>query len=648
MKKITLNVLILVFLISLLGASCRQAQPILPTMAVAPAFTQTTSPGDLAINSRVNDLLAKMTLDEKIGQMTQVEKGSIQPGHINKYFISSILSGGGGSPIPNTIENWVKMIDGFQKEALSTRLAIPIIYGADAVHGHGNLHGATIFPQEIGLGATRDAELIRQIGRATAEEMLASGVQWNFAPVVAAPQDIRWGRTYESYGEDTALVSELAIAYIQGLQSIPTGYTPAPDQSLFTLATPKHYLGDGGTTFGTSTQYIQKPYLLDQGDMRYDESAIRKLFLPPYQAAVENGAMSVMVSFSSWNGVKMHAQKYWITDVLKGELGFRGFVVSDWGGIDQIDADYYTAIVTGINAGIDMNMVPSDYIRFIKTMKDAVNKGDIAVERIDDAVRRILTAKIKLGLFDHPYADPAMLQTVGSQNHRTLARQAVRESLVLLKNENSALPITKNTVSIYVAGAGADDIGAQCGGWTIYWQGGYGDIQPGTTILQAIQAAVSPSTVVKYDRYGNFDGTADIGIVVVGEKPYAEGVGDQKKLPLAVTDVQTILNLREHSKKLVVVILSGRPLIITSHFQKADAWVAAWLPGTEGAGVTDVLFGDYPFTGKLPYTWPRWDNQLPININNSTGLTGCDAPLFPYDFGLGEAGSQPIEWLDCP
>lgn len=648
MKKITLDVLILVFLISFFGASCRQAQPAPPTTAVAPTFTQTTSPDDLAINSRVTDLLVKMTLDEKIGQMTQVEKGSIQPGHINKYFIGSILSGGGGSPIPNNIENWVKMIDGFQKEALSTRLAIPIIYGADAVHGHGNLHGVTIFPQEIGLGATRDAGLIRQIGRATAEEMLASGVQWNFAPVVAAPQDIRWGRTYESYSEDTALVSELAIAYIQGLQSIPTGYTPAPDQSLFTLATPKHYLGDGGTTFGTSTQYIQKPYLLDQGDMRYDESAIRKLFLPPYQAAVENGAMSVMVSFSSWNGVKMHAQKYWITDVLKGELGFRGFVVSDWGGMDQIDADYYTAIVTGINAGIDMNMVPNDYIRFIKTMKDAVNKGDIAMERIDDAVRRILTVKFKLGLFDHPYTDPAMLQTVGSQDHRTLARQAVRESLVLLKNENSALPITENTASIYVAGASADDIGVQCGGWTIYWQGGYGDIQPGTTILQAVEAAVSPSTVVKYERYGNFDGTADIGIVVVGEKPYAEGVGDQKKLPLAVTDVQTILNLREHSKKLVVIILSGRPLIITSHFQKADAWVAAWLPGTEGAGVTDVLFGDYPFTGKLPYTWPRWDNQLPINFNNSTGLTGCDAPLFPYGFGLGEAGSQPIEWLDCP
>lgn len=648
MRKITRPVLILVFLISLFGASCRQAQPITPSMAVAPASAQTASPDDLAIKSRVDDLIKKMTLDEKIGQMTQVEKNSVQPGDIKKYFIGSILSGGGGSPIPNTVENWVKMIDGFQKEALSTRLAIPIIYGADAVHGHGNMYGATIFPQEIGLGATRNAGLVQQIGEATAEEMLASGVQWNFAPVVAAPQDIRWGRTYESYSEDTALVSELATAYIQGLQSLPAGYIPAADQSLFSLATPKHYLGDGGTTFGTSTQYIQKPYLLDQGDMRYDENAVRRLFLPPYQAAIETGAMSVMVSFSSWNGVKMHAQKYWITDVLKGELGFRGFVVSDWGGMDQIDADYYTAIVTGINAGIDMSMVPSDYIRFIKTMKDAVNKGDIARERIDDAVRRILTVKVRLGLFEHPYTDPALRQTVGSNAHRELARQAVRESLVLLKNDRSALPIAKKTTSIYVAGAGADDIGIQCGGWTIYWQGGYGDIQPGTTILQAIQTAVSPSTRVEYDRYGNFTGTAEIGIVVVGEKPYAEGVGDQKNLPLAITDVQTILNLRKHCEKLVVVILSGRPLVITPQFKTADAWVAAWLPGTEGAGVTDVLFGDFPFSGRLPYTWPRSNKQLPININNSAGLTGCDAPLFPLGFGLGEAGSQPIAWLDCP
>ncbi len=627
----------LVFIFSL--TACGPSAP--PT--IRPALIS-----EQPISIRVAELLEQMTLDEKIGQMTQVEKDSIQPGDIHAYFIGSILSGGGGSPPKNTVEAWTEMIDAFQAEAVTTRLGIPILYGVDAIHGHGNLFGATIFPQEIGLGATRNSDLVRQIGQATAEEMLATGAQWNFAPVVAVPQDIRWGRTYEAYGEDTDLVSELGSAYIQGLQSLPDGYDPATGQDLYLLATPKHFLGDGGTTFGTSTQVIIKPYLLDQGDMRFDEATIRDLFLPPYQAAVDSGASCTMISFSSWNETKMHAQKYWIMDVLKGELGFEGFVVSDWGGMDQIDDDYYTSIVTGINAGIDMNMVPYDYIRFIATMKQAVQKGDIPEERIDDAVRRILAVKFELGLFDHPYADPTLLETVGSDAHRDLAHQAVRESLVLLKNNNAALPIAKNASLIYVAGQGADDIGMQCGGWTIEWQGKSGDIQPGTTILQGIQAAVSLDSQVDFNLSGEFDGMADVGIAVVGEQPYAEGVGDVRDLNLSQADVQAITNLRTHSNQLIVIILSGRPLIITEQFQMADAWVAAWLPGTEGAGVVDVLFGDYPFTGKLPYTWPRANNQLPININNSTNLTGCTAPLFPYGYGLGEAGSQPIEWLDCP
>jgi beta-glucosidase len=600
------------------------------------------------IAEQVEDLLGRMTLDEKIGQMTQVEKNSIKWGDITKYFIGSILSGGGGSPSTNTAEAWAEMINGFQQEALATRLGIPIIYGADAVHGHGNLYGATIFPAEIGLGAGRNASLVRQIGQATAEEMLATGTQWNFAPVVAVPQDIRWGRTWEAYGEDPGLVSELGSASIQGLQSLPDGYAPAAGQDLNVLATPKHFLGDGGTTFGTSTQVIIKPYLLDQGDMRFDEAAVRNLFFPPYQAAVDSGAKSVMVSFSSWNGIKMHAQKYWIMDVLKSELGFKGFVVSDWGGMDQISSDYYASIVAGINAGIDMNMVPYDYPRFINTMKQAIRNGDISEERINDAVRRILTVKVELGLFGHPYADPTLLETVGSDEHRALARQAVRESLVLLKNNDAILPAAKNSSPVYVAGQGADDIGMQCGGWTIEWQGKSGDIQPGTTILEGIQAIVSNDTRVEYDLRGEFDGMAEIGIVVVGEQPYAEGVGDASDLSLTQTDIQAITTLRAHSQKLIVIILSGRPLIISGQFQMADAWVAAWLPGTEGAGVAEVLFGDFPFTGKLPYTWPRSNNQLPSNKNNSASMTGCAAPLFPYGYGLGEAGSQPIEWLDCP
>lgn len=609
--------------------------------------TETKSSQDQLIQARVDKLVNQMTIDEKIGQMTQVEKGSIQPGDITRYFIGSILSGGGGSPVPNTVENWAVMIDGFQKEALATRLSIPIIYGADAVHGHGNLYGATIFPQEVGLGATRDADLVRKIGQATAEEMLASGVQWNFAPVVAVPQDIRWGRTYESYSEDTQLVSNLASAYIQGLQSIPSGFVPSETRSLYALGTAKHYLGDGGTTFGTSTQNIMKPYLLDQGDMRFDEAGVRKIFLPPYKTAVDSGVMSVMVSFSSWKGIKMHAQKYWITDVLKGELGFKGLVVSDWGGIDQIDPDYYTSVVTAINAGIDMNMVPYDYIQFINVMKRAVMKGDIPLDRINDAVRRILTVKFQMGLFDHPFADESLITSVGSAEHRALARQAVSESLVLLKNDNAALPIAKNAASIFVAGAGADNIGIQCGGWTIQWQGETGDIEPGTTILQGIKVALSTNSKVEFNISGQFDGLADIGIAVVGEKPYAEGVGDLKNISLSLTDIQTINNLRAHVNKLIVVILSGRPLIITPQYQIADAWVAAWLPGTEGAGVADVLFGDHPFTGRLPYTWPRTHSQLPININNSTETSGCSSPLFPFGYGLGDAGSTPIEWIDC-
>lgn len=606
-----------------------------------------TSTAPPSAETFVDSLLSKMTLEEKIGQMTQVLNSSVKTGDIQKYFIGSVFSGGGGYPTPNTAANWAAMTDGFQKEALTSRLGIPIIYGVDANHGHASLYGATVFPQQIGLGATRDTELMEKIARATSEEMRATGISWNFSPVVAVPQDIRWGRTYESYSEDPALVSELADAFIKGSQQFPADQTLAAYQEIDVLATPKHFLGDGGTTFGSSAQNIIQPYLLDQGDTRMDEAAMRKLFLPPYQAAVESGARAVMVSFSSLNGLKMHAQKYWINDVLKGELGFTGFVVSDYGGVDQVDKDYYKAVVASINAGIDMVMVPTEYVRFIDTMKKAVKNGDITVDRIDDAARRILLVKAGLGLFERPFSDPALISTVGSQEHRDLARQAVRESMVLLKNENNALPISSTVTSIYVAGAGANDIGMQCGGWTIEWQGKMGSIQPGTTLLKGIQDAASGSSKVEYNPTGDFNSTAEIGIAVVGEQPYAEGVGDRADLSLSAEDIQTITNLRNHSKKLIVIILSGRPLIITDQYPLADAWVAAWLPGTEGESVADVLFGAAPFTGKLPYTWPRSNDQLPVNINTVKQTTGCDAPLFPYGFGLGEAGSEPIQWLEC-
>ncbi len=645
--KTKLTFLSLILLIVLSACQPAPAAPPTPTeveaVEAAPAPTEESPPAyldaSLPAEERAQDLLARMSLDEKIGQMTQVEKNSLLPEDVSRYYIGSILSGGGGSPTgDNSPQGWVKMVDGFQAAALETPLAIPLIYGVDAVHGHNNLKGATIFPHNIGLGATNDPELLEKIGGATAEEMLATGIPWDFAPVLAVVQDIRWGRTYESYGENTELVTRLGVAYQNGLQAAGEG------DSIFVLATPKHYIGDGGTTWGTSKT---DNYKLDQGDTQMDEARLRELFLPPYQAAIEAGAQSVMVSYSSWNGTKMHGHKYLVTDVLKGELGFEGFVVSDWAGIDQVDKDYYTAVVTSINAGVDMNMVPQSYQRYLTVMKQAVEKGDIPMERIDDAVLRILTVKFKLGLFEKPFADPAYLETVGSEAHRELAREAVAKSLVLLKNENAALPIAKDTSLVFVAGTFANDIGVQCGGWTIEWQGKSGSITAGTTIADAIEATAAGE--VRFNRFGNFESAqkADVAIVVVGEKPYAEGRGDNANPALSENDIELIQRVREQAEKVVVIIISGRPLVITEALPYADAFVAAWLPGTEGQGVADVLFGDQPFSGKTPFSWPRSVEQLPFDFANLP-TEGCAAPLFPYGYGLDASVSQPLELPVCP
>lgn len=585
----------------------------------------------LPVKERVEDLLGRMTLAEKVGQMTQVEKNSIAPKDITGLFIGSLLSGGGGYPTPNTPEKWAEMVNDFQERALETRLGIPLIYGVDAVHGHNNVKSAVIFPHNIGLGAARDPDLMERIGRATAEDVSATSIHWSFGPAVSVPQDIRWGRTYEGYSENTDVVSELAVAFVRGLQ----GNDLSGPGTI--LATVKHFVGDGGTTWGTSSMYQ-----IDRGVTDVDEATLRAIHLPPYQAAIQAGARSVMASFSSWGGIKMHAQEYLITDVLKGELGFKGFVVSDWQGIDEISSNYYEAMVTAINAGIDMNMVPYDYDRFIETLTKAVNQGDVLMERIDDAVRRILTVKFELGLFERPIADESLLAGVGSVEHRALAREAVSRSLVLLKNENDVLPIARDTQTLFVAGLAADDIGIQCGGWTIEWQGQPGNITEGTTILEAIKDTVSGDTTVQYNRFGKFDRitdsngnavVADVGIAVVGEYPYAEGVGDQADLALSQGDISVIEKLRERSEKLVVILISGRPMIITPQIHMADALVAAWLPGTEGQGVTDALFGNQPFTGKLSYTWPRTMDQIPFDFANLP-TEGPGAPLFPFGYGL--------------
>jgi beta-glucosidase len=582
----------------------------------------------LPIEDRVEDLLGRMTIRDKIAQMTQVEKNSIFPQDIAALGIGSLLSGGGGSPDENTPEGWAKMVDEFQNYALNGPLGIPLIYGVDAVHGHNNVKGATVFPHNIGLGAANDAELMLRIGEITATEVAATGIDWNFAPTVAVTQDIRWGRTYESFGEDPDLVTPLAVAYMEGLQGDDLSDT------LTVLATPKHFVGDGGTTWGSGTS----GRLIDQGVTEVDEETLRAVHLPPYVEAIDSGAESVMISYSSWNDIKVHADEYLVTDVLKGELGFDGFVISDWGAIDQISDDYYEAVVTSINAGIDMNMVPYQYQRFISVLWQAVDNGDVPIERIDDAVRRILRVKFELGLFEAPYADTDLLPTVGSAEHRAVAREAVAKSAVLLKNDGGLLPISDDITTIFVGGQAADDIGIQSGGWTIEWQGKEGAITPGTTILEGIEASVPEGVTVYYDKFGNL-GRVDTGgaavepeicIGVVGERPYAEFEGDSADLAMASRDLSVVENLAASCDKVVVVLISGRPLIITEMIDGWDALVAAWLPGTEGQGVADVLFGIELFSGKLPFTWPESIDQVPLGALAASG----EEPLFPFGYGL--------------
>ncbi|MEU7742686.1 glycoside hydrolase family 3 N-terminal domain-containing protein [Nonomuraea sp. NPDC049158] len=568
----------------------------------------------LPVPTRVADLMGRMSLEEKLGQMTQAERGSVSAADVTTYRLGSVLSGGGSGPSPNTAAAWADMYDNFQNAALATPLGIPILYGADAVHGHNNVGGATIFPHNIGLGATRDPALAQRVGRAVAEEVSGTGVDWDFAPCLCVARNDRWGRTYESFGETPELASSMATI-VTGLQgTVLNG--PAS-----VLATAKHYLGDGGTTGG-----------VDQGDTQLSEAGLRAIHLPPFKAAVERGVGSVMISFSSWNGAKLHGNQYLITTVLKGELGFSGLVVSDWDGIDQIDGAAGTSALdvrTAVNAGIDMVMVPTAWRQFIDLLRAEVQAGRVSTARVDDAVRRILTKKFELGLFEKPLTDRSYTATVGSSAHRALAREAVAKSQVVLKNGGNILPLARGG-KIFVAGKSADDIGNQSGGWTISWQGSSGAITPGTTILQGIRNSAGSATTVTYSRDGSgIDGSYRVAIAVVGETPYAEGQGDRPGgLGLDTTDLNTLATLRAAGVPVVVVLVSGRPLDIAAQLPNWNALVAAWLPGTEGQGVADVLFGTAQPTGKLPVTWMSGAAQQPINTGD--GKT----PLFPYGFGL--------------
>jgi len=570
-------------------------------------------PDSVQIDLKVERLLSQMTLAEKIGQMTQIDRRYFPDDSDVKVFnLGSVLSGGGSAPANNIASGWADMCDRFQSFALQTRLKIPLLYGVDAVHGNNNVKGAVIFPHNIGLGCTRDTVLVKETARATAEEMTGTGVNWTFAPSIAVARDIRWGRTYESFGETPELGVMMGKAEIEGFQGSDLSSQPS------VLACAKHFVADGGTDGGTN-----------EGNAECNEATLRKIFLPGYIEAIKDGVGSIMVSLSSWNGMKMSANKYLLTDLLKGELGFKGFLISDWAAISRLPGDFSAQVEASINAGLDMIMVPDNYRGFISTVTSLVSEKKIPMSRIDDAVRRILRAKFMMGLFEHPYADRRFTSTVGSAAHREIARRCVRESLVLLKNEQEILPLSKKLKRILVAGKNADDIGNQCGGWTISWQGSSGDVTPGTTILQGIKEAVSPNTQVVYSRDGVGAAGADVGIVVVGETPYAETLGDRSDLSLSREDMDAIENVKKAGIPTIVILISGRPMIIDSVLADCNAFVAAWLPGTEGEGVADVVFGDYKPTGKLSQTWPANMNKIQMKYGDSNY-----DPLFPYGFGL--------------
>jgi beta-glucosidase len=609
----------------------------------------------LPVRQRVADLLGRMTLAEKIGQMTQAERGGIDADttKITTDNLGSVLSGGGSVPTPNTPSAWADMVDRYQAAALRTRLGIPILYGVDTVHGDGNMYGATVFPHNIGLGATRDPALVRDVEHIAAAETRSSGPQWAFAPCVCVARDDRWGRTYESFGETPALVEKMETA-IDGLQGKP-GHLSDNDR---VLATAKHFAGDGLTTYGTgSNKQSTGTYPIDQGVDQVNHATFRRLALAPYVPAVKKHHVgSVMPSYSDvdWtedglgNRINMHGNGDLINGWLKGQQHFKGLVISDYEGIHHIHPETFTyaqQVAAGVNAGIDMFMEPYDFENFESTLTTEVQNGDVPMSRIDDAVSRILTKKFQLGLFEHPYTDRTHLSEIGDAAHHAVARRAVAESQVLLKNDGATLPI-RGARPVYVAGSNADNIGNQAGGWTLTWQGGSTNVIPGQTILDGIESQ-HDNVTFSQDASAPVPAKA-VGIVVVGETPYAEGYGDvggpqwaydpgdhnvprpPKTMQLTDADTAAVNTVCAQAAKCVVVVVSGRPMIIPpAMLSSIDALVAAWLPGSDGEGVADDLFGNHPYTGKLPVTWPRTVSQEPINV----GDRQYD-PLFPFGYGL--------------
>ena len=577
----------------------------------------------------LEELVAQMTLEEKIGQMTQAEIGGLQIGDVTQYALGSVTNGGHSSPPQNTPQGWLNMINSFTEESLKTRLGIPIIYGLDAVHGHNNVMNAVIFPHNIGLGAIAAGDLRRGMdaaytaGRVTAQEMLATGAHWTFAPVLGVAEDVRWGRTYECYSENAEIVTALGERAVSGLQDGGAAVCV------------KHFLGEGQTIDG------------NQGNALLNHAGIERI-IPPYRAAIDAGAMAVMASYSSVNGIKMHENSELLTGLLKEEMGFEGMVLSDWAAIGQVSGgSYKEQIANAINAGIDMVMAANgrgNWVYFIQYLKELVEEGTVPMSRIDDAVLRILRFKQAAGLFETP--QPRRPGAIGTDANRAAARAIVSDSLVLLRNENNVIANLPSYKNILIAGQGANDIGMQCGGWTINWQGSHGPVTEGTTILEGISAAVKGKASVTYAADGKTEGNFDAVIAVIGESPYAETEGDRFNSTnvlgnadmLKTADImQTIgnnsfdsINIRRidadmlwevygYNCPVIVIMLSGRPMTIGDEYENWDAFIAAWLPGTEGGGIANVLFGKRDFTGRTPYTWRK-------TINGEV--------LYPFGFGL--------------
>lgn len=585
--------------------------PQLPPPPSDALYKQSTAP----IDKRVEDLLSRMTLEEKIGQMSLVDKNSlIEIQDISRYSLGGILSGAGAKFDDNSPEGWAKAVNEMKSQADKSRLQIPILYGVDANHGNSNVPGATIFPHSINLGSSQDSELVEQIAKATADEIRATGANWSFSPSLDAPKDIRWGRVYESFSDDPALNAKLGDAYVAGTQSTKDGRQKI-------IGSAKHYLATGAMVWGKSNH---KTFSIDQGRSEADNQKLDSEYLVPFRAAVDADVGSVMVALNQWGDERMIDSKYLLTDKLKQDLGFKGFVVSDWYGVyEYAGVNNYDANIKSINAGLDMAMLPYNYKDFMSKVREAVNRGRISESRINDAVARILSEKFKAGLFDIKQNKDIDVSGVGSPQNRELARKAVASSAVLLKNNNDLLPLSANSsTKIIVAGSGADNVGIQSGGWTVEWQGIDGNwLEGSTSILEGLKDSIEDEKAsVEYDLNGDFseDTKADVAFVIVSELPYAEGWGDNPNPTITEDDRRAIEKLKSKADRVVLIIVSGRPLMITDEINNADAVVAVWLPGSEGAGVADVIFGKTLFTATLPLPWPRNISQVPVQLDQTT------------------------------